>query len=113
VLVYSRSQADFAATDNLPEKVITEFKDATHADMHAFMEGVLNGDKWNPKGMYNTAFMVLDEESFRDRKVIMMVRDWNLTSFDNGYSDDKWRKYRLSFGIAHGGWFLLSTHLGF
>jgi hypothetical protein len=113
VLVYSRSQADFTTTDTLSEQVNTEFKNATIADMYAHMETILDDDNGVPKRLYNTAFMVFDEKSEGDGKVVVMSRIWSHIQFDTGFDRNRWRMHRVPFEIAHDGWFLIASHLGF
>jgi hypothetical protein len=115
--VYSRSQKDFSRTGELAQHVKTEFSNATYAEMSAMAE---QAKKTDPRSIISELFMVLDEKSEEDRKVVLISRssrtlytkDENDEVRFDGVDDIIWRRHRIPFEKAASFWLLVMGMFG-
>lgn len=103
-MVHSRSQEDLNRTGDIDHHIRTEFESATYAEMQMFLDKI-RGDKETARRIASTFFMVLDKNSEKDRKVVLIckcsrtlykvVQDEDVRY--DGAEDRIWRKYRIPF----------------
>lgn len=123
VLVHSRSQEDYlSSTADLSTTIKTKFSTSTYSDLDAFIATL-------PKERFSTLrtayFLVLDEQSVKDRKVTIIDKDVEWVDADGevyegvptGRDDNLrkrrvWRRYRVPFEETFNVWVLLDVMPG-
>jgi hypothetical protein len=112
--VHSRSQEDFSRTGEITQKVKTEFKNATYAEMSVLADKISS----DVKGVVAGEFMVLDKKSEEDREVILINKSLRIFYTQDKNTEDEnedeiiWRKHRIPFEKAAFFWLAVMTESG-
>ncbi|KAF2106919.1 hypothetical protein BDV96DRAFT_558457 [Lophiotrema nucula] len=114
VLLHSKSQEDYARSEELSTTLRTEFSNADYFEMNEFIDSkVVSLPYEQARTLYKDFFMVLDEQSVKDRTVIVVDRTWErLDPEGNIVEDDTlseredvtrgtvWRVHRVPYDKA-------------
>ena len=124
VLVYSRSPEDTSETTKLGSPVKTELGSASYAELRRIFRGLV--DPKDNKHMSLRLFLILDEQSAKDRSVLIVHRESEWVKPDGTRfpchpkeveRDDEeefepktvWRRYRVPFDQAAFNWLVLDS----
>ena len=109
VLVHSHSQTDFSSTPaHLPSAIETNFKNASYANLYAFTTTLSEEQR---RHVAWEVFMVLDEDSARDRKAVFIHKGLEYVRQNGEVVDfsrhrdpltkrEVWKKFRVPFEEA-------------